>query len=79
MNDVEIAVVWRFPGSWCPDRVRRARPVRAELAQAAQRDLDVADAELDIAVEILELALVPHLHGALLRFFSCPIRTPSGL
>src|SRR5581483_2027876 len=28
------------------------------------RDFDVADAELDIAVEILELAAVPHLHGA---------------
>ncbi|OIQ70482.1 hypothetical protein GALL_479070 [mine drainage metagenome] len=35
-----------------------------EFAQAPQRDLDVADAELDIAVEILELAFIPHLHGA---------------
>ena len=35
-----------------------------EFAQAAQRDLDVADAELDIAVEILELAAVPDLHRA---------------
>ena len=35
-----------------------------EFAQAPQRDLDVADAELDIAVEILELAAVPHLHRA---------------
>ena len=42
--------------------VRRAGA--RELAQAAQRDLDVADAELDIAVEILELALVPDLHRA---------------
>src|SRR5919106_862604 len=33
-----------------------------KLAQTAQRDLDVADAELDVAVEILELALVPDLH-----------------
>ena len=35
-----------------------------ELAQAAQRQLDVARAELDLVVEVLELALVPHLHGA---------------
>src|SRR5262249_24970028 len=33
-----------------------------ELAQAPQRDLDVADAELDIPIEILELALVPDLY-----------------
>ena len=35
-----------------------------EFAQAAQRHLDVAGAELDVAVEIPKLALVPHLHGA---------------
>src|SRR5262249_57385654 len=35
-----------------------------ELAQAAQRDLDVARAELDLVVEILEVAPIPHLHGA---------------
>src|SRR5262249_59893019 len=35
-----------------------------ELAQAPQRNVDVAGAELDLVVEILELALVPHLHGA---------------
>ena len=43
-----------------------------ELAQPAQRDLDVADAELDIAVEILELALVPHLHGAVVAVLFLP-------
>src|SRR6185437_11092911 len=32
--------------------------------QPSERDLDVEDAELDIAVEILELAAVPHLHRA---------------
>ncbi len=36
-----------------------------ELAQAAQRDLDVAGAEFDGVVEVLEFALVPHFHGAL--------------
>ena len=35
-----------------------------EAAQAPQRDAHVAHAELDAVVEILELALVPHLHGA---------------
>ena len=35
-----------------------------ELAQPPQRHLDVAGAEFDVAVEVLELALVPHLHGA---------------
>src|SRR5215216_50757 len=35
-----------------------------EFAQAAQRDLDVAGAKLDLVVEILELALVPYLDGA---------------
>src|SRR4029077_18643459 len=35
-----------------------------ELAQPPQRDLDVPGAELDLVVEVLELALVPHLHGA---------------
>ncbi len=43
-----------------------------ELAQPPQRDLDVADAELDIAVEILELALVPHLHGAVVAVLLLP-------
>ena len=42
--------------------VRRAGA--GELAQPPQRDLDVAGAEFDVAVEVLELALVPHLDGA---------------
>src|SRR5581483_11108430 len=37
-----------------------------ELAQAPERDLDVAGAELDLVVEVLVLALVPHLDGAAL-------------
>src|ERR1700747_1026206 len=47
---VEIEFIWRAGAG--------------EFAQAPERDLDVADAEFDIAVEILELAAVPHLHGA---------------
>ena len=39
-------------------------PSRANLAQAPQRHLDVARAELDLVVEVLVLALVPHLDGA---------------
>jgi len=35
-----------------------------ELAQTAQRHLDVARAELDLIVEVLELASIPDLHGA---------------
>src|SRR5665811_1717142 len=35
-----------------------------EFAQPPQRDLDVADAEFDIAVEIPKLAAVPHLDRA---------------
>src|SRR5262249_58925113 len=35
-----------------------------ELAQAPQRDLDVARAELDLIVEVFELAPVPDLHRA---------------
>src|SRR6185437_6454635 len=37
-----------------------------ELAQPTQRDLDVARADLDRVVEVLVLALAPHLHGAAL-------------
>ena len=50
--------------------VRRAGA--REFAQPPQRHLDVADAELDIAVEILELALVPHLHGAVVAVLFLP-------
>ena len=35
-----------------------------EFSQAAQRDLDVAGAEFDLVVEILELAFVPHFDRA---------------
>src|SRR6059058_2399370 len=35
-----------------------------EFAQPPQRNLDVADAEFDIAVEVFELAAVPHFHRA---------------
>ena len=39
-------------------------PSRAKLAQAAQRDLDVARAEFELVVVVLVLALVPDLHRA---------------
>src|SRR5690606_27575025 len=39
------------------------RPGAGELAQLAQRHLDVAGAELAAVVEILVFAPVPHLHG----------------
>src|SRR3978361_1825089 len=47
--------MWTSRSPWCGV---------AWMVVAAQRDLDVADAELDIAVEILEFAAVPHLHRA---------------
>ena len=40
------------------------RPLAGELPQAAQRQLDVAGAELDGIVEVAELAAVPDLHRA---------------
>ena len=61
--DVEIALVrGALDGVVEIELVGRAGA--GELAQAAQRDLDVARAELDLVVEVLELAPVPHLHGA---------------
>ena len=39
------------------------RPFAREATQAAQRDLDVAGADLDAVVQIAELALLPHLHS----------------
>ena len=39
------------------------RAFAGELAQAAQGDLDVARAQLDLVVEVLVLALVPDLGG----------------
>src|SRR5690242_13288537 len=60
---VEIAVIGGFP-----DRGVEVEFVRGagacELPQSPQRDLDVADAEFDIAVEILELAAIPYLYRA---------------
>src|SRR4029077_19514836 len=60
---VEIAVVGGFPDGGVEVEFVRCAGAR-KLAQPSQRDLDVADAELDIAVEILEFAAIPHLHGA---------------
>src|SRR5690606_34169255 len=40
------------------------RTLAREAAQAAQRDLDVARAELAVAVKVAELALLPHLDRA---------------
>src|SRR5450432_3185477 len=61
---VEIAVVGGLlDGGVEIEFVRRAGT--GEFAQAPQRNLDVADAEFDVAVEILELAAVPYLHGAI--------------
>src|SRR5947207_14699079 len=61
--DVEIALVrGALDGVVEIELVGRAGA--GELAQPAQRDLDVARAELDGIVEVLELAPVPHLHGA---------------
>src|SRR6202040_2453703 len=64
-HDVEIAVVGGLPDRGVEvELVGRAGS--SESAQPSQRDLDVADAELDIAVEILELAAVPYLHRAII-------------
>ena len=64
--DVEIALVrGALDGAVEIEFVGRAGA--RELAQAPQRDLDVAGAEFDVVVEILELALVPDLHRAAMR------------
>ena len=56
ITNVEIAVVGGFLDRGVEiELVGRAGA--GEFAQSAQRDLDVADTELDIAVEVLELAL----------------------
>ena len=61
--DVEIALVrGALDGAVEIELVGGARA--RELAQAPQRHFDVASAELDLVVEVLELALVPHLDGA---------------
>ena len=50
------------------DRVRqiefRRRALPREPPQPAQRQLDVARADLDVVVQVAELAPVPHLHRA---------------
>src|SRR3954453_5677332 len=46
-------------------------PLTRELAQSAQRELDIARAEFDRVVEIAELAPVPHLdRGAIAAFLA---------
>src|SRR5262249_58788130 len=61
-EDVERAFVGgAVDGAAEVEPLRRAGA--GELAQAAERDLDVARAELDLVVEVLELAPIPHLHG----------------
>ena len=61
--DVEVAAFGRVADGTVQVQFRR-RPLPGELAQAAQGDLDVAGAEFQRVVQVLELALVPHLHGA---------------
>src|SRR5580704_5671698 len=62
-QNVEIALMrGALDGAVEIELLRRAGA--GEFAQAPQRDLDVAGAELDVAVEIAELALVPHFYGA---------------
>src|SRR3979409_2789748 len=57
-QDVEIALVrGALDGAVEVELLGRAGA--GELAQAPQRDLDVAGAELDLVVEVLELAPVP--------------------
>src|SRR5690606_23286406 len=67
-HDVDIA----FPGG-LPDRAVEIEfflgAVARPFAQAAQRYFYIARADLDIVVEILELALVPHFHRALVAAF----------
>ena len=46
------------------------RAFAGEAAQAAQRDLDVARAQLDLVVEIAERALLPDLERAALAALS---------
>src|SRR5262245_44716837 len=62
-QDVEVSLVrGALDGAIEVELLGRAGA--GELAQAAQRELDVARAELDLVVEVLELALVPHLDGS---------------
>src|SRR5580704_17809910 len=62
-QDIEIALVrGALDGAVKIELFGRAGA--GEFAQPPQRDLDVAGAELDVAVEIAKLALVPHFDGA---------------
>jgi len=64
--NVEIALVrGALDGAVEIELVGRAGA--GKLAQAPERHLDVAGAELDVVVEILELALVPDLDRAAMR------------
>src|SRR6202035_543584 len=58
---VEIAFLGRSPDRGVEIELLGGAGAR-EFAQAAQRDLDVARAELDFPVEIPEVALVPDLN-----------------
>ena len=46
------------------------RAIAGKTAQPAHRDLYVAGAQLSRVVQILEFALVPHLHGPLVLGFA---------
>src|SRR6185503_20572111 len=60
--DIEVALVGgALDGAVEIELVGRA--LARELAQAPQRHLDVARAQLDLVVEVLVLALVPDLDG----------------
>src|SRR5262249_33548032 len=59
-HHVEITVIGGLPDRGVEIEFL-GRASAGELAQPAQRDLDVADAEFDVAVEIPELAAVPDL------------------
>ena len=61
--DVEVAAFGRVADGAVQVQFRR-RALARELTQAAQRDLDVAGAEFQGVVQVLELALIPHLHCA---------------
>src|SRR5207245_8643457 len=61
--DVEVAAV-RGLADGAVEIELLGRAGARKFAQPPQRNLDVAGAELDAVVEVLELALVPHFDGA---------------
>lgn len=72
--DVEIAAPRRAAdGRVHIELVGRAFP--REAAQTAQRHLDIPGAEFDRIVQIPELALLPHLDGALVLAFAADAHT----